>query len=86
MKDGTIETWHECKLMCWTCGKTKPIVTDGPPKFALDLLVWAKEAGWVGAMDFEHSRTLVFCCDDCRKRAIKKDGTFRLRPPRGAKQ
>ena len=63
-----------------------PIVTDGPPQFGLDLFVWAKESGWIGAVDFYHYRTLVFCCEDCRKKAIKKDGTYyRLRPPRGAK-
>ena len=72
---------HCCALRCWACGQTVEIETAGPPQFAFELAGWAKDVGWIGVLDMEHSRSLVFCSQGCVDAAKTKRGTFRLRPP-----
>ncbi len=69
-------------LVCWQCGARKGIRVEAPPQFAMELAVMANDAGWKGVLDLNRHRSLVFCSDDCRKKALKKDGTYRKRPAR----
>jgi hypothetical protein len=70
-----------CSLKCWSCGKTKPIETAGPPQFAHELVSWANQVGWTGVFDWNRHRTMVFCSDECVDAAKTKTGAFRARPP-----
>lgn len=67
-------------LVCWSCGKSTPIWISAAPTFAFEVASWAKNVGWVGVIDTEHSRSLVFCSTDCSDAQRRKDGRFRLRP------
>ena len=67
-------------LRCWQCGKTKDVLTNRPPLFAVDLISMAKEAGWIGVVDMFHGRSLIFCTHECHGKAKKKDGSYRKRP------
>jgi hypothetical protein len=50
------------------------------PQFGFELAGIAGDAGWVGVVDTDHSRVLVFCSDACLNKAKTKRGTIRLRP------
>ena len=67
-------------LVCWSCGEKLAIEVNRAPAFAFELASLATQAGWIGVIDLEHYRSLVFCCKDHETREIKKNGSFRLRP------
>jgi hypothetical protein len=73
---------YACSLACWVCGKTVEIEVFAPPQFAFEVAGWAKDIGWVGVLDIDHGRSLVFCSNDCCEKAKTKRGAFRARPPR----
>jgi hypothetical protein len=73
---------HPVTLVCWTCGRKKAIETDGPPQLAVQLVSWAIDVGWLGTIDMDHNRGLVFCSEDCRDAAKTKTGSFRIYPPK----
>lgn len=70
----------QCVLRCWACGKEIKVGVDAPPQFAVDLVKLAQAAGWVGVIDMDHLRSLVFCSLDCVHSAQTKRGSFRRRP------
>jgi hypothetical protein len=67
-------------LVCWTCGKKLPVKFEGKIDLGIDFAIITNNAGWVGAIDMVHSRTLAFCSEGCRNAAKKKDGTYRKYP------
>ena len=67
-------------LVCWSCGRGTPIEVDQPPRLACEVASWANDVGWIGFLDMEHSRALVFCSRECFERQKTKRGTLRLRP------
>ena len=75
-------TGYACSLACWTCGKTAAIKVSARPQFAFEVAGWAKDIGWLGVLDMDHSRSLVFCSHECCEKAKTKRGTFRARSPR----
>jgi hypothetical protein len=68
-------------LSCWTCYQTVNIEVMGPPMFAFELVGWAKDVGWIGSIDMQRSRSLVFCSQECQCKALTKTGRFRARRP-----
>jgi hypothetical protein len=72
---------HCCALRCWACSRTVEIETAGPPQFAFEVAGWAKSVGWIGVIDHQYSRSLVFCSQACLDLCKTKRGTLRLRPP-----
>lgn len=71
-----------CSLVCWTCGKRQEIKVDHPPEFAFQIAKWAKDIGWIGILDFENSRSLIFCSERCCENAKTKKGAFKKKSPR----
>ncbi len=69
------------RLICWTCGKSVDVEAPDP-QFGFELLGYAMNAGWIGSTDHERRRVLVFCSEACDGKARRKDGGFRLRPPK----
>lgn len=76
---------YHCSLKCWTCGDTVNIATDGPPRFAFEIANWANQIGWIGDIDLNQGRSLVFCSESCRCKAVTKNGTYKARPPKRMK-
>ena len=68
-------------LKCWTCGKEKSVDVEYPPDFAFELAGYAQKAKWLGVIDMDNHRSLVFCSNECMKKALKKDGSFYKRAP-----
>jgi hypothetical protein len=73
---------HPCNLACWTCGKKQAIVMRQAPQFAFEVATAANDIGWIGVLDLPHSRSLVFCSNECCDKAKLKSGEFRKRPPK----
>ena len=71
---------YEITLKCWNCGQTKNVLVNHPPQFAYELASIAHESGMYGVIDMYHSRSLVFCNEECANNQKTKKGTFRLRP------
>lgn len=71
---------YEITLKCWNCGKTKDILVSSPPQFAFELADIANKAEMYGVLDMQHSRSLVFCNEECAEQQKTKKGTFRVRP------
>jgi hypothetical protein len=67
-------------LVCWACGKKHSVVMTREPQFAFELALGATDVGWVGCLDLDHDRTLVFCSNRCRDSQVTKRGLFRARP------
>lgn len=67
-------------LVCWSCGERREIEVEREPRFAYEVASWANDVGWVGILDMERSRSLVFCSDACLNRQRTKDGRIRVRP------
>jgi hypothetical protein len=64
---------------CWTCRKLATV--EGPaPQFGIDLIAAAFAAGFLSYM--QDSRVLVFCSEECAKKAKRKDGWFRKYRPK----
>jgi hypothetical protein len=72
------------QLVCWHCGASREVLTQGPPQFAFEVAGWAEDAGMKGFFDMERGRVLVFCNGDHARQQMTKDGRFRLRPKRAA--
>ena len=64
-------------LACWSCGTKQGVEVSQKPYFAYELALIARDVGWVGVLDPAHSRSLVFCSDECLQKQLKKDGTIR---------
>lgn len=71
-------------LSCWTCHQSIDVEVPGPPQFAFELAGWAKDVGWIGAIDLRRGRSLVFCSSDCQCAALTKKGHYRARRPNPA--
>lgn len=66
-------------LVCWNCEAVAHIESAHPPQFAVELVAMASAAKWIGVIDWNRGRSLVFCSEQCRDSCRKKDGSFRLR-------
>lgn len=71
---------HEITLVCWSCGKSKTILAPELPMFAFEVVNYANQAGMLGVIDHQHSRSLVFCNEKCLKDQLTKKGQIRLSP------
>ena len=67
-------------LKCFDCGAEKKVVVTSPPTFSFELVQIANDAGMLGVFDFQHSRALVFCNEECCNNSKTKKGTYRIRP------
>jgi hypothetical protein len=69
-------------LICWSgCGKTQGV--NGPhPTLGLDISEATQAVSWKSIFDMDRGRVLVFCSDECVQKAMKKDGSIRLRMPK----
>lgn len=70
------------RLVCWHCGATREILTQGPAQFGFEVAAWADGAGMRGYFDLARGRVLVFCSGDHARQQMTKSGRFRLRPLR----
>ncbi len=66
-------------LKCFSCGKERSCEVNSLPKFAFNIISIAKNNEMLGVIDFNHRRSLVFCNEECRKKAITKKGTYRVK-------
>jgi len=70
-------------LVCWTCGKRHDIEEDiRTIRFGFELAALALQIKWQAYHDDPRGRILVFCQDSCVEKARKRNGEFRLRPPK----
>lgn len=68
-------------LRCWCCRKEQGV--SGPkPQFGFELAFIAQKIGWVGVVEHQRGRALVFCSNECLERCKTKKGGLRLRPPK----
>lgn len=67
-------------LVCWHCGEEASIEIPRQPQFAFEVAQMANHIGWVGAIDMNRHRTLVFCSEECSEAEKTKAGNYRLRP------
>jgi hypothetical protein len=72
----------EFTLVCWSCSNKVFVSGVRHPQYAMDLVVITNKVGWVGVIDLNRSRTLVFCSDECKKAAKTKKGWYRKYSPR----
>ncbi len=72
---------NEMTLRCFNskCNKVITFEINRLPEFGIDLMNITAKVGWVSALDLPHSRTLVFCSDECRKKSQTKIGGYKLR-------
>ncbi len=69
-------------LSCWTCRKRQDIQGERKTQWSGDLLAAVEAAGWKSLIDSIHGRMLVFCSEECAKKAMTKHGGIRLHRPR----
>lgn len=70
------------QLICWHCGASKSVLTEGPPRSSIELAGWAEVAGMKSYFDLIRGRLLLFCSEEHAREEMTKDGRFRLRPKR----
>lgn len=69
-------------LKCWQCGDEQHGVVNREIRFAFELAQIANQAGWIGKLDMNRGRALVFCSHGCCDAARNVDGTFKKYPSR----
>ena len=74
------------ELVCWHCGAAVAAEVSRPPQFAFEVAGWANDVGMLGVLDNEHRRALVFCNEAHANAQRRKDGQFRLRALKPARQ
>ena len=68
-------------LDCWTCRGKITGEANRHPQFAVELAQMAEQVGWIGHIDIQRGKVLVFCCDSCLAAARTKSGQIRARRP-----
>ena len=68
-------------LDCWTCREKITGEANRHPQFAFELAQMADQIGWIGHIDIQHNRALVFCCHSCLAAARTQSGHIRIRRP-----
>ena len=66
-------------LKCFCCGKEEYIVGEGNIEIALDLINVVNQSSFKYTFDMNRGRTLLFCSEECRKKMINKNGTYKAR-------
>lgn len=68
-------------LSCWCCGKSKHGQVEQLPTFSFEVVELAKQAGFIGVIDMENKRSIVFCSTSCADKCKKKNGSFKKKRP-----
>ena len=66
-------------LVCATCGEKRKIEIDNLFTLGVDLHSVAELAGMKPKFDFNRSRVLIFCSEECAEKQLTKTGVFRKR-------
>ena len=68
-------------LDCWTCREKITGEANRHPQFAFELIQMAEQVGWIGRIDIQRCKALMFCCDSCLSAARTKSGLIRAKRP-----
>lgn len=66
-------------LVCSTCDEIISVEVSRLPQFSFELYEIAKKVEWFPVVDIGGMRTAIFCCEECYKKQLTKNGRLRKR-------